>query len=176
MARVWLNQTPREWGLLMTLLCRRTFDSILEIGTESGGSFLYLMGLVRPGGVAVSVSLGSDNRALFADWAPTNVNIDSVQASSHSSEARMFAEAYAPYDLIHIDGDHSLQGARADWEHYGLGLTRPGSVVIIHDIADLSKGVAHFWAQDIRPNESWDIIEFVDKDTTYNGLGVVFLR
>ena len=174
MARLWLNQTPREWDLLMTLLARRTFDSILEIGTESGGSFLHLMGLVRPGGCALSISTGSPNRKLFQSWAPANVNIDSIEADSHGEYALSFARAYAPFGLVHIDGDHTLNGARRDWLEYGLGMTQPGSVVVIHDIADQNMGCAYLWAQDIRQHE-WNTLEIVDPDATYNGIGVVFL-
>jgi cephalosporin hydroxylase len=38
-----------------------------------------------------------------------------------------------PVDVLHIDGDHSYQGVKADYEMYSP-LVRPGGLVIVNDV------------------------------------------
>ena len=38
-----------------------------------------------------------------------------------------------PLDLLFIDGDHSYDGVRADFELYGR-LVRPGGLIALHDV------------------------------------------
>ncbi len=48
-----------------------------------------------------------------------------------------------PCDLVLIDGDHSYEGARADYERW-RGFTRPGGHILFHDAVELGElSVAH---------------------------------
>jgi predicted O-methyltransferase YrrM len=55
-------------------------------------------------------------------------------------------------DLLFIDGDHSYEGAKADWESYKSFLI-PGSVVIFHDFG-WAEGVKQVIEEDVKPNVS----------------------
>jgi predicted O-methyltransferase YrrM len=52
-------------------------------------------------------------------------------------------------DLLFIDGDHSYQGVKADWDTY-CPLLRPGSVVVFHDCG-WAEGVKRVIAEDALP-------------------------
>ena len=52
-------------------------------------------------------------------------------------------------DLLFIDGDHSYEGAKADWEHYSPMLGK-GAIVAMHDIG-WAEGVKRVVAEHIRP-------------------------
>jgi predicted O-methyltransferase YrrM len=52
-------------------------------------------------------------------------------------------------DLLFIDGDHSYEGAKADWEMY-KGFLRSGSVVIFHDYG-WADGVVRVIDEDVKP-------------------------
>lgn len=52
-------------------------------------------------------------------------------------------------DLLFIDGDHSYEGVKADWEGYKAFL-QPGSVVIFHDFG-WAKGVQRVVHEDVLP-------------------------
>ncbi len=58
-------------------------------------------------------------------------------------------------DLVFIDGDHSYEGVKADWETY-KHLLKPGSVVIFHDWG-WAEGVKQVIAEDVTP-----IVENID--------------
>lgn len=56
-----------------------------------------------------------------------------VPVRGFSTDVVATVTTHAPrIDLLFIDGDHSYEGVRADWEAYA-GLLRPGSVVAFHD-------------------------------------------
>jgi len=52
-------------------------------------------------------------------------------------------------DLLFIDGDHSYEGVKADWEAYKV-LLREGSTVIFHDIG-WAEGVKRVVQEDVEP-------------------------
>lgn len=49
-----------------------------------------------------------------------------------------------PVDVLHIDGDHTLEGAACDFAAYAP-LVRPGGLVVIHDVCTPGLGVARLW-------------------------------
>lgn len=55
-------------------------------------------------------------------------------------------------DLLFIDGDHSYDGVKADWEAYKSFL-KPGSTVIFHDYG---------WAEGVRRVVHEDVLHLVD--------------
>jgi predicted O-methyltransferase YrrM len=56
-------------------------------------------------------------------------------------------------DLLFIDGDHSYQGVRADWNAYKSFLT-PGSIVIFHDYG---------WAEGVKRVVHEDVVPLVSR-------------
>ncbi len=69
-------------------------------------------------------------------------------------------------DVLFIDGDHSYEGAKADWETY-KGFLDKGSIVIFHDIG-WAEGVQRVINEDViskvstfdsLPNLWWGIVE-----------------
>lgn len=52
-------------------------------------------------------------------------------------------------DLLFIDGDHSYEGVKADWEAY-KALLREGSTVVFHDIG-WAEGVKRVVQEDVEP-------------------------
>jgi predicted O-methyltransferase YrrM len=52
-------------------------------------------------------------------------------------------------DLLFIDGDHSYEGAKADWESY-KHLLKDGSTVVFHDIG-WAEGVQRVVREDVQP-------------------------
>lgn len=52
-------------------------------------------------------------------------------------------------DLLFIDGDHSYEGVKADWEAYGRFL-RPGAIVVFHDCG-WAEGVQRVIREEVVP-------------------------
>jgi len=51
-----------------------------------------------------------------------------------------------PIDILWIDGDHSLQGIRDDWE-YWEPFVKPGGLILLHDVQHRLFGVKDFWEE-----------------------------
>jgi hypothetical protein len=66
--------------------------------------------------------------ALATRWPQVDARLH--VGDSHSIAAREAASAYGPYALIHVDGDHSFDGALADLENYSGLLDRRGLLVV----------------------------------------------
>jgi predicted O-methyltransferase YrrM len=133
--------------------------SLLEIGSAAGQSLRYLSGWMRPGARIRSIELGefpeaacemqgiSVTRALDQTIAMLRENgfdAQALYADSHSEEAEQWARAHMPeggYDLVFIDGDHTLAGVVKDYQTYGP----MGRMVALHDINDTSTDVPVLW-------------------------------
>jgi predicted O-methyltransferase YrrM len=119
---------------------------VLEVGTAQGGVFWLLCRLARQDATLISVDLPSDNRysggtAKVPDLAAMKLSGQTVHAvlgDSHAQEVLDKVKALLkgdPLDLLFIDGDHTYEGVKSDYEMYGP-LVRPGGLIGFHDIVD----------------------------------------
>lgn len=82
------------------------------------------------------------NTAAFSRWI--------VPVRGFSTDVVDTVREQAPtLDLLFIDGDHSYEGAKADWESYKAFL-KSGSVVVFHDCG-WAEGVQRVIAEDAKP-------------------------
>jgi hypothetical protein len=75
-----------------------------------------------------------------------------VRGSSTEAAERV-RECTSRLDLLFIDGDHSYDGVRADWDAYKVFLT-PGSVVAFHDYG-WAPGVQRVVNETVLPCVGW---------------------
>jgi cephalosporin hydroxylase len=151
--------------------------SFLEIGVLKGGNFVLTGELLGPN-FAVGIDNGSyrlqgEYNAIQATAALSpSFSYEIFLADSHKPETKEKITAVcSSYDLIYIDGDHSYEGVKQDFEMYG-GLIRCGGLIVFHDIANQTTGVPKFWAE-IKANHKH--LEFIhQKKGTIVGIGVIF--
>jgi cephalosporin hydroxylase len=143
-------QIPEEIAALVELLKKHQPKNILEIGSEAGGTFYLWCRLAKIGGLKISLDLPSGasgsglfrersalaaRTSLFKRW---SANVQVITGDSHEQKSRREVEELldgAKLDFLFLDGDHSYEGVRADWEDY-RGFVRPGGLVAFHDIND----------------------------------------
>ena len=138
--RCW--QYPIQLAPYLRHLLRYPVRSYLELGTAHGGTFVVTSEYLR--------RLGQLQEATAVDlryvpslqrYARRDAQVEFVQFDSNSAEFREFLGAKR-LDLVLIDGDHSEEACRRDFE-----LFRPRSKMIaFHDIVDEpSPGVGRVW-------------------------------
>ena len=173
----YLPHHPKELSHLLSLAVEA--DSILEIGSRYG-TVLYLLAGAMRGNKVVSIDLpnappwGNDSRADLERYGRDlrKIGFDAKIhiGDSHDDRAIKFAKDNGPYDLVFIDGDHTYEGAKKDWENYGP----LGKVVVFHDIIKPGPkerqelGVWRLW-EEIKGNKT----EFIGEGSKM-GLGIVY--
>jgi predicted O-methyltransferase YrrM len=147
--------------------------TLLEIGTANGGSLFLFTRVADDDATIVSVDLpggsygggySSLRTRLYASFARPRQRLHLLRADSHDRSTRDEVEralAGRSVDFLFIDGDHSLEGVRADFDLY-VPLVRDGGTVAIHDIVpgsrELVGGVPQFWrevAEQYAERRSW---------------------
>jgi predicted O-methyltransferase YrrM len=159
---------------------------IVEIGTYKGGT-LYIWSRSNPQAeLFVSIDLPGGQygggyakcrRKLYEEFLYDRRNIELRLIQRDSHEAATLQQLLAILDsrlvdFLFVDGDHTYEGVKRDYEMYGP-LVRPGGLIAFHDIETHSHGVEvyKFWAE-LKTEYKWK--EFVDRSNN-KGIGVLLI-
>lgn len=181
-------QVPAELTALGELLAARRPERALEIGTFRGGTLLFLAQLASPDATLVSVDLPggkfgggySDARAwCYRRFARRHQRLQLLRGDSHSTQMQeQVAAAFSGHkvDYLFIDGDHSYDGAKRDFELYAP-MVRKGGLIAFHDIVDgdpeMVGGVPRFWSEIKSPYRHEELIK--DRQQRAWGIGVLHI-
>ena len=116
--------------------------SVLEIGSSFGGTLKQMASVMPRGSTIVAVDMPSDETPKYLNQQASlkevcrqlsilGANVQLILGDSHSAQVIERVSHYAPFDFVFIDGDHSYEGMKKDWENYGP----MGKVIAFHDIA-----------------------------------------
>lgn len=137
--------SQREWELCELVKIYQALNpkATLEIGTQLGGTLWHWLRAANPGAVVANLDILQNQPedlkeylpALWQSWAPKGVTLRTILGSSHAESVLYQVQAIFPdgLDFIFIDGDHSYEGVRQDWEMYAP-LVRAGGCVAFHDL------------------------------------------
>ena len=130
-------------GVLRTVAAGRR--RVVEIGVYEGSSAVVLCEVLDPGAELHLIDpFGHHGGALPAGWGATEGASKRVVARARRQHAGPRVVWHVDYsaavaarwdgavDLVFIDGDHSEDGVRADWDGWH-GFVAPGGAVVFHD-------------------------------------------
>ena len=157
--------------------------AIIEVGTASGGTLFLFTRMASADAKVISVDLPKGKfgggypvwkSGLFKSFARNAQTVCLIRADSHKletlHEVRKMLD-HRPVDLLFIDGDHTYEGVRKDFEMYSP-LVRNGGIIAFHDIcpgpAENVGGVPDFWKEISAKYKSRSIL----KDSTQGGYGI----
>jgi cephalosporin hydroxylase len=191
-------QARSEISAFLELVETHRPQTVLEIGTGTGGSLYLFARAAAPDALLISVDLHHGQfgggypiwRApLYTSFAGPKQTVKLIRGDSHKQETLdrvRSALGGRDVDLLFIDGDHTLQGVKADLRMYGQ-LVSPRGHIGFHDIVpgerlstpdtrtgdrSLSVGdVPEFWSE-LRAGR--EVTEFVeDWSQASFGIGVI---
>lgn len=128
-APLYIQQDKTEMWELCQRLAKLNPQKGLEIGNACGGTTFFWQALAP---LVVSIDLepvGSTDGEFSPD---RTKDVTFILGDSHAQETLRQAEEFAPYDFLFIDGDHTREGVRLDYEMYSP-LVRKGGIVAFHD-------------------------------------------
>jgi predicted O-methyltransferase YrrM len=179
-------QDKREIVDFMKLVEEITPETVIEVGTGAGGTLFLLTRASKPDAMLVTVDLPPSavgigypkwKERLYLSFARDGQTISLVRGNSHEeSTASLIREKLGnrQVDVLFIDGDHTYDGVKRDFDLYSP-LVRKGGIVAFHDI------VPHPIRKDIRVPEFWNEIRKryrnteIMKEPHRNGIGILYL-
>jgi predicted O-methyltransferase YrrM len=170
-------QKESELALLVAELLRDPPKTVVEIGSAGGGTFLAWCLAADPDAIIVSVDIhdGEEERERMRGYGRQGQAVRMIKGDSHAPDVlRRVRKATGGVDFLFIDGDHSYESVRADFEDYSP-LVRPGGLIAFHDITIHTEApaveVSRLWAE-IAP--CFESMKFVDEaDGPWAGIGVL---
>ena len=155
---------------------------ILEIGTCNGGTLFIWSNLASHQVISCDLNKSKVREELYQKFRPENSKCDviSLAGDSHSDDFFKVVESKLngeKVDFLFIDGDHTEEGVRLDYEMYSP-LVKKGGLIAFHDIVEKQptpmNQVYYFWEK-LKPSVKHE--EFVnDHNQTGFGIGLIHVE
>jgi cephalosporin hydroxylase len=182
-----LKQNMLELRGLVEILRRDRLDTICEIGTFLGGTLFIWCRLATPNARLISIDLpgggfggGYYRKSIpfFQSFCKQEQTLQCLRGSSHDPVIRnQFRESLGDrlLDYLFIDGDHSYEGVKQDFDFYAP-FVKTGGIIALHDI------VYREAEPDIRVHQFWNEVkkryrheEFIDGSSERRPIGIGIL-
>jgi predicted O-methyltransferase YrrM len=187
---IWISQIREEIKNLLLILDKVKPKVILEIGTGRGGTLFLFSYLAHEEAILISVDLSQtiEKRILFRYIKKEKQKIYLIQGDSHNIETLRKIKAILRdnrVDFLFIDGDHSYEGVKKDFEMYSP-LVRKGGIIAFHDIipdyytrygiktSSWAGEVYKFWNEIKGKYEHLEIVK--DRNQDACGIGALFVK
>ena len=152
----WSEHVP----FLTWLITRQRPGVFVELGTHTGMSYCAACQTVRAGRIptkcfAVDTWQGDEHAGFYGGevFANLRAHHDPLYGGFSTLMRKTFDEAAADFapesiDLLHIDGLHSYEAVKHDFDTW-RPMVRPGGIVLFHDTQVRSRGfgVYQLWAE-----------------------------
>lgn len=185
-------QVRSEIEGVLDMLRERPPRTVLEIGTSVGGSLFLFARAAAPDALLISVDLPHGEfgggyprwRApLYRSFASGDQRVELIRGDSHRQETVDRVRELLrgrPVDFLFIDGDHTYEGVKRDFEMY-RSLVAPDGMIGFHDIvpekasSETFQGgdVPRFWSEVAQDHVVEELV--ADYDAGSFGIGVVRL-
>lgn len=152
---------------------------LAEIGVADGVTTCRLRSAMDPSGILIAIDpypkqrLGFSAPRIVAQREVSKIKSGTVKwmRTTGSDAARLLWESDSPrFDFVFIDGDHSWEGLKEDWEGWRR-LVVPGGIIALHDSRSFAlrqiddAGSARFTREVIAHDPDFETVETVDSLT-----------
>ena len=184
-------QVKNEIRRLLKLLQNIKPKVILEIGTANGGTIFLFTRVAQQDATLISIDIpggpfGGGYPAwkipLYKSFARPYQKIHLIRRDSHNLSTLDVIKNILgdrKVDFLFIDGDHTYEGVKRDFEMYSP-LVRRGGIIGFHDIvpgsAENVGGVPKYWHEIVNKYKKHRILEIVeDWNQGGYGIGVIYV-
>jgi predicted O-methyltransferase YrrM len=186
--RIAAAQINAEFAALMKRLQKENIRYACEIGTMHGGTLFLLTRVALEDAVIVSIDLpggpfgggyGTERVPFFERMARAQQRVHCLRKDSKRIETQLALEKILKdqyLDYLFIDGDHSYEGVKSDFENYRR-YVRKGGLIVFHDILGAHPkrqelGVKMLW-EELKPRFTRRAEYVSDAKRGYAGIGAL---
>jgi predicted O-methyltransferase YrrM len=152
---------------------------LAEIGVYEGVTTCRLRKAMHPTGELFAIDpyprqrLGFSAQRIIAHRDVSRIPVGKVRwmrTTGSIAAGEIYSRSTRRFDFVFIDGDHSYEGLKADWEGWSR-LAAPGGIIALHDSRSTPDrpigdwGSARFTRDVIAPDPNFQIVETVDSLT-----------
>lgn len=182
-------QNEKEIECLYRILEFKNPKTIMEIGVAYGGTMEFLYSLLDEhyDGLYIGIDISKhlldipSNRVARYHNRLIYFYADSQQQSTVESVRDFLKEKDRTIDFLLIDGCHTYEAAKNDFENYSQFVTNPGGVIAFHDIADYQLATldVHRYWKEVKVGKN--TLELIEPNNFHYGIwrpygiGVIFL-
>jgi len=175
-----------ELNKLIEFLKDRPMKNVVEIGTAAGGTFYVLCQVAPNDAQIISIDLPGgpfgggydiEDMRLFKRYGKLDQKLFFMREDSHDETTKTVLISHLnnkPIDVLFIDGDHTYDGVKKDFELYAP-LVAKGGIIIFHDICKHATApecqVDKFWSEIKDKYEHKEIVDPDDKE--WGGIGIL---
>ena len=181
------GQIAEEIQSLLLIIQKLKVNTMLEIGTWNGGTLFLFARMANSNAKIISLDMPGGEFGggyekfkipFFTNFAQENQKIYLIRASSHLASSLLKVKNTLEdrkLDFLFIDGDHSYNGVKKDFEMYSP-LVRKDSLIAFHDILknpiETRCEVYSFWNE---IKETYNYQELVnDPRQNWGGIGLIY--
>lgn len=171
-------QKPGELAEFLDMLADLKPEVIVEIGVFAGGT-LYAWNRVAPNPIVMGIdNMPGGPYPIYASHGKPRDEHGAtvIVGDSHNwkTAAALAKELHGkPIDCLFIDGDHTYEGVRQDYEMYRT-MVKVGGLIAFHDIVvhpyQTAVGVNRLW-HEIKDESAVEIVH--PSDPPWGGIGVL---
>ena len=171
---------------LLDFLGNKPLNTVVEIGTASGGTFYAFCQIGPSDAHVISIDLPGGpfgggyeikDVQVFKTYAKIGQTIYFMRENSQegaTKKALMERLKDKKIDVLFIDGDHSYKGVKKDFELYAPLVTK-GGIIIFHDICKHATApeceVEKFWNE---IKDKYETVELIDpNERDWGGIGII---
>jgi predicted O-methyltransferase YrrM len=180
-----IGQLETEILGLVNILKRNPPERVLEIGTFNGGTLYMWTTVAKKKATIVSIELPNGYPesllpAMFSYGKSKKQKIHLIEGDSHEwCTPKMVSSLFChkPIDFLFIDGDHTYEGAKKDFQMYSP-FVRKGGIIALHDIkpfmvSSYKYGVSKLWEELKMEYKYKELVQYNNQQGY--GIGVLFV-
>jgi hypothetical protein len=179
------SQLPVEFERLLSRVSELAPIRVLEIGTNNGGTLFAWTRVAGERSTIISLDLPGGGfgggypawrRHLYRAFALPFQRLHLIEGDSHAPSSIAAVRKILgaePLDFLLIDGDHTYDGVKLDFENFAP-LVRPGGLIAFHDISehhDPSCDVRRYWLEVSRGKIATELM--ASPPEGWAGIGVI---